>query len=115
MNNETLRSFCLSLPQVTEDIKWGSDLCFCVGKKMFCVAGTAAEVSVCFKCAEEDFNVLCERPGIIPAPYLGRNKWVLVQKPSALNTGEWRYFIRMSYDLVTAGLPKKLKMELGLL
>ena len=35
MNIEQLRKFCLSFPGATEDIKWGNDLCFCVGKKMF--------------------------------------------------------------------------------
>jgi predicted DNA-binding protein (MmcQ/YjbR family) len=37
MNIEALRKFCLSLPAVTEDVKWGADLCFSVGGKMFCV------------------------------------------------------------------------------
>jgi predicted DNA-binding protein (MmcQ/YjbR family) len=115
MNNESIRSFCLSLPKVTEDIKWGSDLCFCIGKKMFCVISTTADISVCFKCSEEDFNLLCERDGIIPAPYMARNKWVLMQKAFALNKNEWKQFIKISYDLVAAGLSKKLKIELGLL
>ena len=39
MNIEQLRKFCLSFPGATEDIKWGADLCFCVGAKMFCVTG----------------------------------------------------------------------------
>jgi predicted DNA-binding protein (MmcQ/YjbR family) len=76
---------------------------------------TTENISVCFKCSEEDFNLLCERDGIIQAPYLARNKWVLVQKASALNKNEWKQFIKTSYDLVAAGLSKKLKIELGLL
>ena len=114
MNNETIRKFCLSLPKVTEDVKWGSDLCFCIAKKMFCVMGTGANLSIFFKCSEEDFNELCERDGIIPAPYLARNKWVLVQKESGLSKDEWKHFIKTSYNLVLAGLSKKLKIELGL-
>ncbi len=39
MNLEHLRKYCLSFPGVTEDVKWGNDLCFCVGEKMFCVTG----------------------------------------------------------------------------
>ncbi len=114
MNNEAIRNFCLSLPKATEDVKWESDLCFCIAKKIFCMMGTGANTSVCFKCSEENFNELCERDGIIPAPYLARNKWVRVQKISALNKDEWKHFIKTSYNLVTAGLPKKLKIELGL-
>lgn len=115
MNNESIRNLCLTLPKVKEDIKWESSLCFCIGEKIFCMMSTTENISVCFKCPEEDFNLLCERDGIIPAPYLARNKWVLVQKASALNTNEWKQFIKTSYDLVAAGLSKKLKMELGLL
>ena len=41
MNIEQLRKYCLSFPHATEDVKWGNDLCFCVGGKMFCVTGLA--------------------------------------------------------------------------
>ena len=42
MNIEHLREYCLSFPGATEDVKWGSDLCFSVGAKMFCVTGADA-------------------------------------------------------------------------
>ena len=32
--------------------------------------------SIAFKCSDEVFGELIERPGIIPAPYLARAKWV---------------------------------------
>ena len=31
MDIETLRTICQDLPHVTEDIKWGDDLCFLIG------------------------------------------------------------------------------------
>lgn len=37
MNAEPLISFCRNLPKATEDIKWGKDLVFSVGNKMFAV------------------------------------------------------------------------------
>ena len=113
MNIESLRNFCLSLPKVTEDVKWGSDLCFLIGGKMFCVTGTGSEMRTSFKCDEEDFNELCERDGVIQAPYLARNKWVQIQKSSALNKTEWEHYIKKSYRLVASKLPKKMKQELG--
>ena len=42
MNIEQLRKYCLSFPGATEDIKWGADLCFCVGAKMYWVTGAAS-------------------------------------------------------------------------
>jgi predicted DNA-binding protein (MmcQ/YjbR family) len=37
MTIDEVESLCKQLPGVTEDIKWGSDLCFSVGGKMFLV------------------------------------------------------------------------------
>src|SRR5580693_379288 len=109
MNIEFIRNFCLSLPKATEDVKWGTDLCFCIEKKIFCVLGTTQNTSVCFKCSEENFVELCERDGIVPAPYLARNKWVLVKKSSALNKTELEKFIKASYIHVVSKLPKKIR------
>jgi hypothetical protein len=39
MNIEEVQSLCKQLLGVTEYIKWGSDLCFSVGGKMFLVTG----------------------------------------------------------------------------
>jgi len=45
MDLEEIRALCLSFPGATEDVKWGNDLTFSVGKKMFAVTGldTAAQ------------------------------------------------------------------------
>lgn len=112
MNVDSIRDFCLALPKVTEDVKWGTDLCFCVEKKIFCLIGTGHDISVCFKCSEEDFDELCEREGILPAPYLARNNWVLVKKLSALNKTELEKLIKASYTFVVSKFSKKLRKEL---
>lgn len=33
MDIDEIREFCLLFPHTTEDVKWGNDLAFCVGKK----------------------------------------------------------------------------------
>src|SRR5215467_6716265 len=38
MDMEALRCYCLSLPCATEDVKWGDNLLFRVGEKMFAIA-----------------------------------------------------------------------------
>ena len=45
MDVEKLREVCLSLPGSTEDVKWGNDLCFSVGQKLFCVSSMENPVS----------------------------------------------------------------------
>jgi predicted DNA-binding protein (MmcQ/YjbR family) len=115
MNIETLRTLCTSLPACTEDIKWGNDLCFSVGKKMFCVTGLNGPFSASLKVKDEEFEELCSRPGISIAPYVGRYKWILVQDAAAFKKKEWEHYIRQSYELIKAQLPKKVLKDSGLL
>jgi predicted DNA-binding protein (MmcQ/YjbR family) len=105
MDIESLRAFCLSLPGTSEDVKWGADLCFLVGQKMFSVTGLEGEFSASMKVKDEEFEELCSRPGITPAPYMARNKWVLVTGGDSLSESEWKQYIRQSYELVKAKLP----------
>src|SRR2546421_9088550 len=74
MNVEELRTYCLGLPHTTEDIKWGNDLCFLVGDKMFATTSlnAASGFNCSFKCSPEKFASLVEREGITSAPYTGR-------------------------------------------
>jgi predicted DNA-binding protein (MmcQ/YjbR family) len=45
---------------------------------------------------------LTEREGIVPAPYLGRYKWVLLERLDAVTGPELRSLIEQSYEMVTA-------------
>ena len=112
MNIEALRELCLGLPGVTEDFKWGADLCFLVGEKMFCVTSIELPHSVSFKVTDEEFEEMVTRPGIIPAPYMARNKWVNVQEWRRLTYPEWNNYVKQSYSLVKAKLQKKLQKEI---
>jgi len=62
---------------------------------------------LCFKCTPEAFSELVERDGVIPAPYVGRYKWVMVKDPAALRDSELEDLIRQSYAMVAAKAPKK--------
>jgi len=110
MNIDELRTFCLSLPGATEDIKWGGDLCFCVGAKMFCVTGAdsiAGGMSI--KCTPEKFAELIERKGIDPAAYVGRYKWVRIADIDTVAPSELKALVKRSYELVFDKLPPKIK------
>jgi len=115
MDLETLRNFCKKLPGATEDVKWENDLCFMVGNKMFCITGFGVPLRASMKVTDDDFEELVNRSDIIPAPYLARYKWVSIQDPSALTNKEWEHYVRKSYELVKAKLPKKVLKEHGLL
>jgi predicted DNA-binding protein (MmcQ/YjbR family) len=76
MTLDTVRTICRAMPGATEDLKWGADLAFSVGGKMFCVVNTEPPHQMSFKCTPDDFAELIERDGLIPAPYLARAMWV---------------------------------------
>lgn len=114
MDIEALRRYCLSFPHTTENVQWGSDLCFKVDGKLFVV--TALEpgtVRLCFKCDPEMFAELCERPGVRPAPYMARAYWVALEQLNSLPDSELREGIAESYRLVWERLPKRRQQELG--
>ena len=112
MNIEKLRTYCLSLRGVTEDVKWGHDLCFLIGGKMFCVTSLEGEPSVSFKVPDADFDELSISTGIIPAPYMARNKWVQVQSWDRFTDHEWESYVKQSYGLIKSKLSKKLQKEI---
>jgi len=94
MDIEKIRKHCLSLPHATENVQWGADLVFKVDGKMFAVAPLeVAPVCLSFKCTPENFAELCERPGIIPAPYMARAQWVALESPNAIPDEELRMLL----------------------
>ena len=112
MNIEQLRKYCLSFPHATEDVKWGNDLCFCVGGKMFCVTGLDGSGQASFKTTPEKFAELIERDGVIPAPYVARYHWVAMERPDAIENAELKDLIANSYQLVFDKLPAKTRRGL---
>ena len=110
MNVENIQAICKKMDAVTEDIKWGNDLVFSVGGKMFCVVGLdQSPATASFKVKEDDFEEMCNRDGFKPAPYLARYKWVWIEDIERLNKKEWEQYIRQSYKLVKDKLPLKTK------
>jgi len=109
MNLEALRKHCRTLPGATVDVKWGADECHCVGGKMFAVFGTRSKkpTNVGFKCDPERFLELTDVDGIVPAPYLARAHWVLVEDAKALTDAQARDLVARSHALVMARLTKK--------
>ena len=114
MNVEDIQAICKKLTAVTEDIKWGNDLVFSIGGKMFCVVGLdQSPATASFKVKEDDFEEMCSRDGFKPAPYLARYKWVWIDSIGRLNKKEWEQYTWQSYKLVQDKLPLKTKRQLG--
>lgn len=112
---EGLQLICRAMPHVTEDVKWGNDLVFSIGGKMFCVAGLGqSPTTASFKVTDEEFEEMSNRPGFKPAPYVAKYKWVFIDDINKMKTKEWKQYLRQSYELVKEKLPPKIKKQLGL-
>jgi predicted DNA-binding protein (MmcQ/YjbR family) len=103
MNADSVRKYCLSFPRATENLQWEDELCFKVGGKIFVMLGLdSVPQRMCFKCSAEKFAELCELEDIRPAPYVGRYKWVILDRLDAVSEPELQDLIRQSYEMVTA-------------
>jgi predicted DNA-binding protein (MmcQ/YjbR family) len=113
MSVDSIRDYCLSFPLATENMQWGDDLCFKIAGKIFAII-SLDDGRLCFKCVPETFAELIEREEIRPAPYVGRYKWVMLQRLDAVRWDELRELIRQSYEMVAAKAPKKnVRKKLG--
>jgi predicted DNA-binding protein (MmcQ/YjbR family) len=93
-------------------MQWES-LVFKVEGKMFAVAALEpGKYFLTIKCPPEKFEELLERPGIAPAPYLARAKWIALENGTAISQGELKAMIAESYRAVVAKLPKKTREAL---
>ena len=110
MNVDAIREFCLAFPQATEKLQWDDNLCFKIGEKIFVMLGLD-NPRLCFKCTPESFSELIEREDIRPAPYVGRYKWVMLDRLDALRWSELEDLIRQSYEMVAAKAPGKLRKQ----
>lgn len=117
MNLNAVQKFLASLPAATSDVKWGADLVFSVGNKMFAVAcpDNEGRPTVSFKVDDDRFLELTDREGFIPAPYLARVKWVQIIDLKKVGDAELKALLTRSHELVAAGLTKKLRASLGLI
>jgi predicted DNA-binding protein (MmcQ/YjbR family) len=105
VNVDKIRECCLAFPRATEKLQWGDELCFKVGDKIFVMLGLD-NPRICFKCLPETFAELIEREDIRPAPYVGRYKWVMLDRLDAVDWDELEDLIRQSYEMVAAKAPK---------
>jgi len=116
---EDYNGFCASPPHATHVVQWGGAHVWKVGGKVFAIGGSREEgrLAVSFKCSEMSYDLLKEQPGLRPAPYLASRgmKWIQRQTDEAMDDATLREYLAESHRLVSAGLPKTLKRELGLL
>jgi len=120
MNAERVREFLLKLPHVVEAEQWGGLLYWvgdkAIGGKTFVHVNLEAGHGhpAMFPAGPERFAELCERDGVIPAPYAARNFWVAAERWNALRDREWEDELRAAHSIVYQKLPPRTKAILAM-
>ena len=117
MTREEFDRYCAALPVTTHVVQWGNASVWKVGGKIFALCsawGKGEGDRISFKCADLSFRILCEQPEILPAPYLGRFKWVQLQSAAAMADGDIKAYVAKAHAIVAAKLTKAARKDLGL-
>ena len=111
---DEFREYCLSKPGVTESTPFGPDtLVFKVMNKMFAVTGIDEFEYVNLKCDPERAVELREQwAGVKPGWHMNKQHWNSVFTDGSVPDKMILELTDHSYDLIVAGLPKKVKAEL---
>lgn len=115
-------TYCKTLKATTHVVQWGGASVWKVGGKIFAISVSVKDKTTgvvtdktSFKCNDLTFRILIEQPGIIPAPYLARGKWVQVQSPEVMGKEDLIPYIKEAHQIIAAKLTKSQQREFGLL
>ena len=117
MTYEEFNAFCGGLPATTHVVQWGGSHVWKVGGKVFAVGGwDSGTAAISFKASEVAFEMLKNRPGLRPAPYLASRglKWIQHYAKPGLGKKDLKAYIEQSHKIVAGGLSKKAQLALGL-
>lgn len=109
---EGFEAFARRLPHCFIVHQWGGASVAKVGtpdaSKIFALLSdwSADRPAISFKCSDMSFEMLPERDGVRPAPYLARAKWVQVAPDSELEDDALHAYITEAHRLVFLKLPK---------
>jgi len=117
MIREEFDDYCCGLKSATHIVQWRGASVWKIGGKIFAIhpdLGDGQEHKFSFKCSDLSYQILCELPGIVPAPYLARAKWVQITTEDAMSDEDIRAYIKTAYDIICRKLTRAKRAELGI-
>jgi predicted DNA-binding protein (MmcQ/YjbR family) len=116
MNIAKFDRFCRTLPGVTFAVQWGDSHVHKIGEKLFAMGNTwEGKPAFILKTTPLSYEILLAQGIATRAPYLTRGNWVRISNPTALPDADLSDYIRQSYDIVAARLPKATRAAIGIL
>ena len=113
MRREAFEAFVTTLPAVSLVRQWRDDSVAKVGGKIFALLDRDPGEVWC-KVSDMSYDLLTDLPGIRPAPYFARAKWVAISAESPLAGEEVEAFVVEAHRLIASRLTKKMRAQLGL-
>ena len=113
MQREGFEAFVARLPATTLVRQWRDDSVAKVGGKIFALLDCDPGEVWC-KVSDMSFDLLTDLPGIRPAPYFARAKWVAISVESPLSGAEVEAYVVEAHRLIAGMLSKKKRAELGI-
>ena len=117
MTRDEFDAFCKALKGTTNVVQWGNATVWKIGGKIFAICsnwGEGKHSKISFKCNDLAYSMLREQPGMIPAPYLARAKWVQMEDPEAMSDADLKRYIEMAYTIIGWKLTKAQRQTLDL-
>ena len=118
MTGKEYNAFCKSLPATTYVVQWGGSHVWKVGGKVFAIGGwdDGGEPHITFKVSPLAYEMLKDRRGLRPAPYLASRgmKWIQHYGKPGLSDKGLKGYLKESHRIVALGLSKKKRRELEL-
>ena len=118
MTYDEFNSFCGSLPATSYVMQWGGSHVWKVGGKVFAIGGwdDGRQGHITFKTSDIAYEMLKDRRGLRPAPYLASRglKWIQHYARPGLSDKDLKSYLKESHRIVALGLSRKKRKELGL-
>jgi predicted DNA-binding protein (MmcQ/YjbR family) len=116
----TYNTFCGSLPHTHHVVQWGGAHVWKVGgaKGKVVAIGWPEKTGllVTFKVTPLAYDILKQKEGLIPAPYLASRGMTWIQRvtDASMDDAALKDYLKESHKLAAQGLTKAIKRELGL-
>ncbi|NVK55526.1 MAG: MmcQ/YjbR family DNA-binding protein [Alteromonadaceae bacterium] len=118
MNHQDFNTFCGQFTAATHVVQWGKSDVWKVAGKVFAIGSCTKDQlpAYTFKTSDLNFEFLLNSPGYIPAPYLASRglKWIQQIDTAGHLDDDLKYYIAESYRIVSSGLSKRKRIELGI-
>jgi predicted DNA-binding protein (MmcQ/YjbR family) len=118
MKRNEFNQFCQSLPATSHVVQWGGSDVWKVGDKVFAICNSQEDPlpGITFKTSALDYEILRERQGFRPAPYLASRglTWIQRYDHSELGDDKILHYITESHRIIASGFSRRKRSELGL-